>query len=159
MLAVRGYDPRTDAAFVEASWARGAHGAKAARRIPPASWTAMQRGHMRRCLEGGTTLVAFDPRDASTLLGWVCAGRRRIGSVSGGTGIAVHWIYVPRLLRRQGLGAELLQLVAAEVGCVHPAFVVQTQASKHDGWIAKAVKRRGYELVFDPSLVPASRAA
>lgn len=99
---------------------------------------------MARCLASSTTIVAVDVEDVSTLVGWVSAEPRD-------SALVVHWIYVPRLLRRGGLGAELLASVALACGLPGVRRIVATQESKHDRWIRLAAARRGLELTFDPS--------
>jgi hypothetical protein len=141
-FAVRPYEP-ADRPFVEASWTRGAHGAPSARKLPAAFWAPAQAVHVARCLASATTLVAADLEDLSTLVGWVSA--EPLDSA-----LIVHWLYVPRLLRRCGLGGKLLAGAALACGLPEVRRIVATQESKHEGWLREVAKRRGLELVLEP---------
>ncbi len=142
-LELHNYDA-THAPFVLSSWAKSAHQASPANRIPRALWTDRQNEHMARCLERDACVMMVLPDATDECVGWCCAGHRSGAMV-------VHWIYVRRLFRRQGAARALLDwfsntLLGRSFG-VDP--VVATQWSKHGDWIAQRVP----ELAYDPYLI------
>jgi GNAT superfamily N-acetyltransferase len=78
--------------------------------LPPRHFFRFMRGKMTGLRDLADIHIACDPEDKNLILGWSCT-----------QGPILHYLYVKRFYRKQGLGVQLLAPLAGyrEIYCAH----------------------------------------
>lgn len=124
-LSIRAYRP-TDEAFVIDAWKRSYEGALAVRGCDREHYRIEMSRTIGRILDKTTTttLVACDPEDADTIVGFACYTRSTmLGPVE------LHYVYVKREFRKMGVARFMLEGIP-----VGSYTFLAPQAKPRKGW-------------------------
>jgi GNAT superfamily N-acetyltransferase len=135
-ICVRPYDKETDKNIILSSWAHQV------REVEPLKNLTREvfREHMQKCLRAldeNIVLTASNSEHKEQIYGWCCGAKRGSASV-------LHFIYVRKTWRQQGIATTLLKILCPQVGEEIIYFTHQSRG-------AERLKKK-WKLVYNPYL-------